>query len=421
MGDEHFIPFRKTDVVDFCAEELTDDEHPKFRDFAEILASTFHERFHQRLVAIEDEFFVVHPPADLCVVAQPTPQELRDARRRLEEELAVLAEDANFTPISEEEISTAFAEHSLLKVRMEVDRDAIDTAMFFRRGESQHTAEVPHWFGLRRKNIEYTRDSKVLMYVTFKDAEHFTDTERANLPFTPGTTIVKLFEDVPRNDLEMLFPNVQPRMRTFDKLLIGVPAVVSGIVVVTTKLIAPLGLLLLFAAFLVGARDESVEIDQTALVTVGAALAALGGYVVRQYGKFTNRKIKFMKVLAENLYYRNLDNDAGVFYRLLGAAENAEFKETILAYHFLRTAERPLTAEEIDQRIEGWFAQRWNEKFDFDTADALTKLRELDLVTADEEGRATAADLPEAKRRLDRQWDNIFDYNSRQSRGSTGI
>lgn len=418
MGDEHFIPFRKTDVVDFCAGELTDDEQPTFRDFAEILACMFHERFRQRLAAIEDVFFMVHPPADLRLVEQPTPTELQDARHRLEEELRALARDADFTPISDEEISRAFAEHSLVKVRMEVDRDAIETAMFFRRGQSQHTAEVPHWFGLRRKKIEFVRDAKVLMYVTFKDAEHFRDTDPDDLPFTPGTTLIKLFENVPRNDLEMLYPNVAPRMRTFDKLLIGVPAVVSGIVVVATKLITALGLLLLFGAFLVGVRDESVEIDQAALVTVGAGLAALGGYIVRQYSKFKNRKIKFMKVLAENLYYRNLDNDAGVFYRVLGAAENAEFKESILAYHFLRTADRPLTAGEVDRRVEAWFAQRWNEHFDFAMADALTKLRELDLVSTDEEGRMTAVALAEAKRRLDHQWDNIFDYNSRQSRAN---
>ena len=52
------------------------------------------------------------------------------------------------------------------------------------------------------------------------------------LPFTPGSTIIKLFQDVPRADLEMLFPNAQVRMRRIDKLLIGVPAVVSGIIVV---------------------------------------------------------------------------------------------------------------------------------------------------------------------------------------------
>jgi hypothetical protein len=63
-----------------------------------------------------------------------------------------------------------------------------------------------------------------------------------------------------------------------------------------------------------------------------------------------NRKIQFMKALSENLDFRNLDNDAGVFHFLLDAAEE-EVTEAVLAYHFLRTAARPLTAAELDRRI----------------------------------------------------------------------
>jgi hypothetical protein len=67
--------------------------------------------------------------------------------------------------------------------------------------------------------------------------------------------------------------------------------------------------------------------------------------------KFKNRKIQFMRALSENLDFRNLDNDAGVFHLLLDAAEEEEVKEVVLAYHFLRTAARPLTAVELDRRI----------------------------------------------------------------------
>jgi hypothetical protein len=72
-----------------------------------------------------------------------------------------------------------------------------------------------------------------------------------------------------------------------------------------------------------------------------------GGKPNRQ---FKNRKIQFMKALSENLDFRNLDNDAGVFHFLLDAAEE-EVTEEVLAYHFPRTAARPLTAAELDRRI----------------------------------------------------------------------
>jgi hypothetical protein len=79
--------------------------------------------------------------------------------------------------------------------------------------------------------------------------------------------------------------------------------------------------------------------------------------------------------VSENLYFRNLDNDAGVFHHLLDSAEEAEVKEAVLAYRFLRGAERPLIAAELDRRIEGWFARQWEAVLDFEIDDGVGKLR----------------------------------------------
>src|SRR5262249_55448288 len=154
--------------------------------------------------------------------------------------------------------------------------------------------------------------ARVLVYARFKDAEHFEARKLDRLPFSPGSTIIKLFQNVPRPDMEMVLPNVQVRMRGIDKLLIGVPAFVSAIVVIVTKLIPSVGLLLLLLAFWLGFRNTPVTISQTGLLTLGAGMLAVGGYLIRQVTNFKNRKILFMKALSENLYFRNLDNDAGV-------------------------------------------------------------------------------------------------------------
>ena len=47
----------------------------------------------------------------------------------------------------------------------------------------------------------------------------------------------------------------------------------------------------------------------------------------KPYQQFKNRKIQFMKMLSENLYIHNLDNDAGVFHYLLDAAEEEVFAD----------------------------------------------------------------------------------------------
>ena len=51
--------------------------------------------------------------------------------------------------------------------------------------------------------------------------------------------------------------------------------------------------------------------------------------------------------LAENIYYRNINNNAGIFDYLIGTAEDQETKEAVLAYHFIRTAPSAPTAVEL--------------------------------------------------------------------------
>src|SRR5690349_13822622 len=414
MTGERFIPFRKSDVVAMCVDEVQDGQREPFRAFVELLESLLHHEFRGRLEALKDAYYPFNPDADVRTVHEPRATERDAAQERLVKELTALAEAANFERISPDDLDRAFVEESLVKVRLEADFDDFEHVVFYRRGVRTREEQVKRWFGLRRKDITFTNYGKVLVYVKFKDAAHFQGRGKKvqDLPFAPGSMIIKLFQDVPRADLEMLFPNARVRMRAIDKLLIGVPAVVSGIIMVVTKLVAALLPVALLLAFWFGLRREPVELNQGQLVTLGAALAAVGGFLVRQFGKFKNRKIQFMKSLSDNLYFRNLDNDAGVFNHLLDAAEEEEVKEAVLAYHFLRTAEGALTADELDRRIEDWFAQRWEAEFDFEVADGVRKLRRLRLID-DTGGKLSAVALDEAARRLDETWDDLFVYNTR--------
>ncbi len=393
-----------------CAGELDAGERGSFRTVATMLASLLHHRFHARIEALKDAYHPFNPEADTRSIARLGPAEKLAAQERLEEELSALARAANFTPIDSTDLDRAFSEHSLLKVQLQADRSAVTKIILFRRGESTRTRNVPTWWGLRRKAVTFTNYARVLVYATFRDAGDLSEAEIERLPYRPGSTIIKLFQNVPRDDLEMVLPNVKIRMRRIDKLLIGIPALISGIIVIVTKLLAPVWFVLLIVAFWLGLRDSPVTLDQTKLVTVVIGLIAFGAYLVRQVSNFKNRKILFMKALSENLYFRNLDNDAGVFHHLLDAAEEAEVTEVLLAYHFLRTADHSEAsdARALDRRIEEWFARRWETQVDFEVEDGLRKLRELALVTEGGDGRLEAISLDEAKEHLNRVWDDLF-------------
>ncbi len=409
-----FIPFAQADLIDQLdrLDRLPVDDADRFRALATLLDATFHVEFREHLARLKRAYAPFAHDPDTRTVRTHDEAERAQAQQDLLHGLEVLLEHANFERIDAEEIHQAFEEESLLKVRVEVDLHDFEHLLIFRRGVTQRTREVSTFKGLRRKAVSFTNYEKVLVFVTFKEAEHFTgrDIDVDDLSFEPGSTVLKLFQDVPKADIECLFPNTKVRMRWADRLLIGIPAIVSGIIVASTKLLTTIGLLILLAGFYLGIRDQPVELDQAPLLTLGAGLGSFGGYLTRQFTKFKARRMEFLKTLADNLYFRNLDNDAGVFHNLLDAAEEEETKEAILGWYFLRAADRPLSMAELDQTVEAWFADRLDCVLDFDVTDGVHKLRRLELVSGDDQN-LTAVPAHVALERLDARWDAVFTYN----------
>lgn len=408
---QHFLPFRRRDVVEMCVGDgrLDEADAGNFRDVCRILGAVLHFEFHERLEALKDAYAPFDPDADTRQVRVLGETERADCQRRLLVELRSLLDAANFEEVTEQDLGRAFESESLLKVRLHVEFDDFEDIAFFRRGVTVRTATVRRLWGLWKREIRFHNYDRVVVYVRFRDAEHFAERRREELSFAPGSTILKLFQNVPRPDLEMLFPNSEVRMRPVDKVMIGVPAVVSGAAVIVTKLVTSLGLLILLLGAWLGLSDSDVELDQAELIALGIGIGSVGGYLVRQVSKFKNRKIRFMKTLADNLYFKNLDNDAGVFHNLLDSAEEEEHKEAVLAYWFLLT-EGPASPTEVDRAVEGWFAERWACEIDFEVDDALGKLRRLGL--ADRDGdRWRAVESEQARRHLDEVWDGYFAWN----------
>ena len=228
--------------------------------------------------------------------------------------------------------------------------------------------------------------------------------------FEPSSTIVKLFQNVPKADLEMLFPNSEVRMRPIDKVIIGSSALIGGAVVLVTKLGASLLLLFALFAFWGGFRDEAVTMTQQHFITLAIGIGVFGSFVFKEWSKFKNRKIKFMKALSDNLYFKNLDNNAGVFHTLIDAAEEEDTKEALLAYTFLLKSEKGLSAQMLDEQIETWFKTKYKCELDFEISDALEKLTRMRLVTRTNYVYS-AINLDHAKTILDERWDNLFQYN----------
>lgn len=377
-SSERFIPIRMDDAVAVCRDMLRDlpaDNQQLFEQLAEQVQRHYHQQFFGTLRDLKSSYQNLNPDDDLQAL-----QTSEDTSERFWPRLYSLLQKGNFEPITTETLEQAMKEESLFKVRLAVDFDYFEEVLFFYRGEQEDSAEINSLFGLKKRTLEFARYDRVVMYVKFKPQSYFDEREIDTAHFTPGATLIKLFKNVPKADLEMLFPNAEVRMRTFDKVMIGGPALIGGGVLVATKLGSTLVLLGAFIAFWLGFKQEPVSIGQAALVSLGLGLGALAGHLWKQFSKFKNRKISFMKKLSENLYFKNLDNNAGVFHYLINMAEEEECKEVLLAYAKLLAMGEVANADELDKAVEVHLRESAHVDLDFEIHDALSKLYELGFI-----------------------------------------
>ena len=404
ISARRFIPFRKRDIVEMLLRGRRVEDEARFRQFCEILQSVFHFDYHRRLEDLKDTYAPLNPDRDTRAPVGIAEVSSADFARQME----ALLERANYDRLTDADLQRAFQENSLFKLQLHVDFDDFEEVLLFTRGEYQKQETVSHLFGLWKQSVSFSNFDRVVIYVKLK-----ADAALQQRPDRTGITMLKLFQNVPKADIEMLFPNTRLGMRMIDKLIIGVPAVAGGVVALSTKVGASMILLGALLGYWLGLSAEPVELSRATALALIAGIAGLGSFIWKQFSNFKNRKLRFLQSLTENLYFKNLDNNAGVFHRLVDDAEEEECKEAILAYSFLLLSEQPLTREQLDAEIERWFEDQWDCTLDFEIDDALDKLHKLGLVSGEQTLRALP--LAEACEVLDQRWDNYFtetDYRS---------
>ena len=147
-------------------------------------------------------------------------------------------------------------------------------------------------------------------------------------------------------------------------------------------------------------------------------LAVLGvtvGYGVRSFFGYLQTKQKYQLNLTESLYYRNLDNNAGVLCRLLDEAEEQENREAVLAYYFLwrlpagggYTADSRLISTSSSSVARPSAGRSISKSA---TGAGQAGAARPGVQAAD--GRYLALPLNDSLRALDLAWDNYFSYNA---------
>ncbi len=391
---EHFIPLRKTDLVRLLAadQSLAGADRQQFLALCRMLEATFHFEYHQRLEALKDSYAPFDPDADTRFVADSAPKPDHAAVHVLFEQLAELLQRANFRRLDRTEIEEALADNSDWAIRLDVDFDVFERLEIFSRGET-----IMQRQRRRRRNFFRREQVELPIYQRLVVAFRLRQHRRLGKSCDTHPVYLKIFKDIPKMDLEMLLPGTRVRMTLLDQCRIMLPTI-SGLVLTIVKIVK--GALALTLVSLYGLLGF--------LGLVGGTL----GYGIKSFFGYLRTKDKYQLNLTKNLYFQNLDNNAGVLFRLLDEVEEQEFREAILAYYLLWRHAPPTgwTEQELDDRAETYLRTAVGLDVDFEVDDALQKLQRLGLTRSFPGGRFAAIPIDQSLVNLDRAWDSYFQY-----------
>jgi hypothetical protein len=413
---------------------LPESERESFRQFCELFAAYTHFEFHRETEQFKDSYWCFNPDLNTVVCATLGPEEKAQAAEAVCKTFRSLAERSNYREVSQAELERSFQDSTLVELKTDVDLTDFKTVICFARGSSRRKEKVPRMF--RKVTVEAEFWERVLLLLHFQDEAHFGNGKKRRkngspeLRFAPGKIYAYHYKDVPKSDLELLFPNVRITMTRKDKLFLSVPAVGAAGAAVF-KVVGQITLVLVAIAITLGWDWLQRQLDPEGQLSVKsfAALTAfftviltLGGIAWKQWDKYKNKRNNFLKLVAENLFYRNLATNQAVFSRLNESAEEEECKEAMLVYyHLLANRGTPMTAPQLDQTVERWMKEKFGAVIDFDIQGPIRNLSRIEgrdragqmrplLETADD-GTLRVPSLDDALHILDELWDKAYSFH----------
>jgi hypothetical protein len=406
-GLDRFIPVRSSDLLAALLAQgafAGDADRDKFRRLWEMLAAIFHYDSFKTLERLRNDYYYLSP--EVAPHAALDRAALDAAYADLVRSLEGVLKEANFVEMPHSEIGEAHRRRAGQQVEVEAPLHDFRDVRVWRRGRRGERIEIAGWFGWRRRTVEAEVYDDVILLVAMKSGAEIGSRRElrtfARRKIVPGSVLLKYFRNIASGDLNALFPNVRVVMSNKDKLTLGLPALVGGIPILL-KIYATITVLFVVAGFYLGTRSSVEDKDMvTALAALGG-LVALGGFIVQQWVKYQWKSLRYQTELTDNVYYRNINNNAGIFDYLIGAAEDQECKEACLAYHFLRVAPAPPTAGELAGGIAAWLRQAFGREIVFAVDGALAELDRLGLLRRRQE-RLFVSPLDEALAQLQRVW-----------------
>ncbi len=311
---EAFIPYTRSDIIKLCLQDgqLNGSDAQKFQDFCQILTAYYHFRFHKTLEIIKDNYIPFNPNADIQPITPPTFEQYDDMELNIIDAFKHIVERANYILLPESVVKQALATKSLIDLKTQVNFEDFDRFLCYYRGDS-FDRFLCYYRGDSYKNISvkklfFWREEKtiaiferIVLLVKFKEVSYFRakGDNIQELKFIPGKMYAYFYKNIPKLDVDLLFPNVETSMTWKDRLLFGIPAIGAAVPLILRTL--P-NLLLLIAAILLVLNvpflieSLNVELDKVrnvmpVLVATLSLAIALGGFAFKQYNNYKNKEL----------------------------------------------------------------------------------------------------------------------------------
>ncbi len=382
------------------------------RRFFQYLDYWRHQRYACRTLALEQAYEPFSPDTDLLLTRKFTDNERRNMQARVIDDMKHLLQQANYTHVSPDDVEVILTRESHYGLDLHVDFTAFEEVMLYYRGAStmQHERRTLRKF-MRKEEFDVPIYQRLFLLfklkpfearvrevmhqerVSHKEACKIVKKMRAMLPpeVREDNIYLKLFKNIPRTDLEMVFPNTVVKFRLLDKFKLGATSV------------GGLGMGIASAA-------GKLALVFSNPIAAAGAVASLGAVAVRQIMGFMNQKQKYMVVMARNLYFHSMADNHGVMVMLADRAAEEDVKEEMLLYTVLvKERCRHCDLPAIDAAIEQYLASEFGVNVDFDLEDALQRLMADGIVTESPDGYLHTMAPFDAAEHLDAKWDVFLD------------
>ena len=411
---EKFIPVTLQAIMDRLAQPAAwpAGHTAHVRRFHGYLANWRRQSYSAKLMDLGRAYEPFSPDSDLLVTRKYSELDRASLRAQLVDGMCDLMQQANFTRIEEDQIDLVLTKDSHYGLDLHVDLEAFDVLQIYYRGAivRQGSRRSIKQLYLRKEEFDIPIFQRLAIVFKLKPedtrireimAKQGLDQDKAERlvkkmrglvsdQIKPDYVYLKLFKNIPRSDIEMVFPNTKIRFRLFDKIKLGVTA--SG----------GLG---------VGVAGTMTKIAIASNpIALAGALAGLGGIAMRQVVNYSNQRNKYMVKMAQNLYSHALADNRGVMTLLAERAAEEDLKEEVLLYSIL--AKETVCESEIgavDKAIERYLARTFGIDVNFDVKDALRRLKEDGLVTQAADGTLVTLPPEAAAARIDKLWDGYLD------------